>query len=32
MFWLFFMVFLGIHLPLGVWSRLGLLLPSLVAA
>ncbi len=32
MFWLFFMVFLGVHLPLGIWSRLGALLPGLVAA
>lgn len=31
MFWLFFMVFLGIHLPLGIWSRLGTLVPGFVA-
>lgn len=31
-FWLFFMVFLGIHLPLGLWSRLGALVPFLPLA
>jgi cell division protein FtsW (lipid II flippase) len=31
-FWLFFMVFLGIHMPLGIWSRAAALLaPALPA-
>lgn len=31
-FWLFFMVFLGIHMPLGLWGRaLALLAPALPA-